>query len=82
MIQVVAEILLMAEIRHSPVEGTVVYPIIFGVSAPSKRWLFGISAINSMIIFSPMSLGGLGNLFGRRSCEKLLEVGDNKFDRF
>ena len=26
----------MADIRRSPVEGQVVYPIIFGVSAPSQ----------------------------------------------
>ena len=39
----------MAEIRRSPVEGTVVYPIIHRVSAPSQVVGNEISAINSSI---------------------------------
>ena len=44
-------VLLMAEIRQThQFSGQVVYPIIYRVSAPSKRWLVGngISAINHM----------------------------------
>ncbi len=41
------KLLLMAEIRRAPVEVGSWNPIIYRVSAPSKRWLFGISAINS-----------------------------------
>ena len=44
-------LLLMAEIRRAPVEGKVVFPIIYRVSwfhTLHPRWLFGISAINSM----------------------------------
>ena len=39
----------MAEIRRLPVEGTVVFPIIYRVSALSQVVGNGISAINSSI---------------------------------
>ena len=35
-----------SEIQGSPVEGTVVYPIIYNCFV-DPRWLFGISSINS-----------------------------------
>ena len=33
---------------NSPVEGKVVYPMIYRVLAPSKRWLCGISEVSTV----------------------------------
>ena len=66
-------ILLMEEIRRSPVEGTAVSPNIYDGFYTSKRWLFGISeastvrpshvgTISAMIFqdpFCPRRVGGL-----------------------